>query len=522
VVSVTTDPSQWRQLKQSLSADTFLPVQQALLQFHNTLLKPLGLGYESHIRSWIGAMATLVVLPMPKTHSFPSMGGVDGQTGDIVLILPIIHRQQAEETFRRTLMEPGGWTTHRYNGILVYDPLDRVPQPENRGRLPSYSLASLWVGQNHFLVLANHSSLIHQVIDTQLGVTSLHSRPAYQQAIGQLNHSYPEPFAQVYLNIPALALILAREMGLYPPGERINLPQTEGLLLGLNLMPDGVGIKGLSWLKQPQKDWSPGNSTVGTIATRLPANTLFMFRGSNFTRLWQLYVNSRIFRLLGWLEPRKIHQTIETFLGMSLEENLFPWLQDEFCLAIVPNSQIGKGSPESSHFSSPFSASLVLMAKVRSRTIAEQVLHRVDHQMNQRYKLRLSIEEQPNGTVTRWFSPSGEVRATRSWLDDTTAVLSVGAPISLINLYEKTDQTQPGLHQNWLQDREPSHISLFIDCHQLLFGDAVPFMKLPPKHEGFWSSIQSIEGRVTIANPTHTIYEGLVRLTKNNGIQAPS
>lgn len=89
VVSVTTNPRQWQKLKQSLSADTYLPVQQALLQFHNTLLKPLGLGYESHMRSWIGAMATLVVLPMPKTYSFPSMGGVDRQTGDIVRFYPL-------------------------------------------------------------------------------------------------------------------------------------------------------------------------------------------------------------------------------------------------------------------------------------------------------------------------------------------------------------------------------------------------------------------------------------------------
>ncbi len=458
----------------------------------------------------------------------------------MVMILPVERPTTAEQLFNQpSLLQAGQWSSRTYKGVTIRDQVIRDREkPAATAPRPQYSIAILRRGNlnvanpnplnpnrgnpnrgdQEFLVVTTHPQLTNLVIETQQGQPALSQSPGYQQAAGQLRAI--APFAQVYVNVPAIALSFAKDMGLHRPGQIINPPQTQGFLSTINLESEGLRIKGLSWVQQRDTGNPLGSPTIGQMLTLLPSDTLLMLSGSNLTQLWQRYAHSSSSQLLSWLDPGTVRNTVETSLGLNLDQDLLSWMEGEFCLAILPAPQSSTNADPASQpansIASPFTAGVVLMVQVSDRRAAEQVLRRVDQVLLQKYKFRLEVKSIADQSVVEWISPAGQLLGTRGWLEDDVAFLTLGAPIAatLIN------PSQPNLSQNngfrliIPQDFNPSHLSLFLDFDRTFNGNSLPFLQLPPQSQGLWQAVQSLGGRVTINNQQTAHYDWFIRLKR--------
>jgi hypothetical protein len=61
----------------------------------------------------------------------------------------------------------------------------------------------------------------------------------------------------------------------------------QGVAATVNLEPEGMRFRGISWLKPNSTQKYQVENKTNTLARRLPADTLMMFSGGNLSRFWQ-------------------------------------------------------------------------------------------------------------------------------------------------------------------------------------------------------------------------------------------
>ena len=414
-VSVSTDAEQWQQLRQYGTQQTQAELEKNLTGLRDRFLTANGYNYQQDIQPWVGKEVTIALLPpelIPATNSQPNPQANVGQQS-LVIVLPIANPAAAKQLLEQPKpLKQGKWIERNYKGLEIR---------ETQGS-PTQNYSAALVDRN-FLLVTDNPKAIDKAIDTYKGTaTSLLQTPGYTNAIDRI--AAPQSFAQVYVNVPAAARVAAANpTRSFSPQGLAQLQNNQGLAATVNLEPEGMRMKSISWLKPNSDRVYAVENQAGSMQSRLPGETLMMLSGGNLQRLWQDYVQDAQSNPLAPLKPQELRGGVKSITGLDLDRDLLSWMGGEFALSVVPSVPKAAEARD-------FALSLVLMVKASNRTGAEESFGLLDRVMRSRYQFQIQQTKVKDREVVNWIAPYGTVTATHGWLDGNVAFLALGAPVA--------------------------------------------------------------------------------------------
>jgi hypothetical protein len=418
-LSVSTDNGQWQQLRQYGTQQTQAELEKNLAQLRDRFLTANGYNYQQDIQPWVGKEVTIALLPpsqlrtnapqQPTSQPNSLANAADRQS--IVMVLPIENPASAKQLLEQPKpLKQGSWSERNYKGLEIR---------ETQGS-PTQNYSAALVDQR-FLVVTDNPRATEKAIDTyKEGTGSLAQTVGYTKALGQI--ATPGRFAQVYVNVPAAAKVAAANPSSFSPQGLAQLQNNQGLAATVNLEPEGMRMKSISWLKPDSQRVYQVENKAGSMQSLLPGETLMMLSGGNLQRLWQDYVQDTQSNPLAPLRPDELRGGVKSTTGLNLDRDLLSWMGGEFALSVIPSAATGD--------SKDFALSLLFMVKANNRNQAEQSFEQLDRVMRSRYQFQIQETKVKDQPVVNWVAPYGTVTATHGWLEGDVAFLALGAPVA--------------------------------------------------------------------------------------------
>lgn len=406
-VSVSTEPTQWQQLRSQGTSESRAMLDRMLADWQDQFLTRQGLDFARDIQPWVGSEVTLAVMPESAKASSPTSPlGVP-----MVAVVPVANPVQALQSLR-TSSDRGGvtWKERDYNGTKL-----RESQGNADLRL------SMTVLDNRFLVLATSPKLIEQVVDTVKSGITLRDTPGYQSA-WQAVHD-PKAFANVFVNVPLAATqVAAKPASPVKPEAFAQTQQNQGFVLSAVLAEQSVQIKGLSWLKADSKRRLAVYNNARLIPNILPDSTYMFLSGGNLKQTWQDYDQGADSNSLAPIPPARLKDGLKTLADLDFDQDVLSWMGGEYALALIaaPASQSARNS----------GTGVALFAQASDRRGAEQFFQKLNQAVTTRYQFQSKEQQVQGQTVTTWLDQNNRLVATHGWLENNIAFLTAGAPVS--------------------------------------------------------------------------------------------
>lgn len=498
-VSLSTDSGQWQQLREFGTPQTQAELDKNLVELRDRFLTANGYNYQQDIQPWVGKKVTIAFLPSqskPTTDSTPEPpGNAPGNQESVVAVLPIANPVAAKQILEKPKpLKQGKWIERSYKGVEIR---------ETQGA-PSENYSATVLDQR-FLVVANNPQATERAIDAYKGDSSLAKTVGYTQALSKIEAQ--EPFAQLYVNVPAAATVAAANpWRSVSPQALAQLQQNQGLATTMTIEPEGVRFKSISWLKpNSQRTYVVENKTSG-MQSRLPAQTLMMMSGGNLQRLWQDYVLSSQSNPLTPIPPENLRAGVKSVTGLDLDRDLLSWMGSEFSLSVVP--AVSTGTPQD------FALSLVFMVQTNDRSSAEKSLEQLDQVMSSKYQFQLQKAQIKGQPVVNWVGPFGTLTATHGWLDGNTAFLTLGAPIAdtIITRPAKTLDNTDQFQKTVPSQLNPNNGLFFLDVEPTV--KALPLLQFFPGQQTFVQAMRSIGVTTAVSDERSIRYDMFVGLKK--------
>ncbi len=398
-VSVSTDPDQWQQLQKLGTSQTQKMIADKLQEWQTEFFNDRGLDYGKDIQPWIGRQATLALIPISATTASEAKKPLQ------MWVLPIANLAAAQTALSR--LGNTNLSKRTYKGVVIQQTGPQAAHP--------YAVTLV---NNKFLLITSVPKLMEQAIDTLQGQPSVAQIARYPQAISQIEAG--RPFAQVYLNLPtAIAQTTVSPVGASPspsPSPNQTL-EFQGLVANLSLESQAVKMSSVLWLNPISPGQLASANGAQKIAQRLPANSLSMFAIGNFQQVWQNYIQGSNLPYSDL--PRQLRDRFNTGTGLDFDREFAPWMTGEFGVALLPTK--GKGLQNTG---------IVLLAQTGDQPKAEQSLAKLDQMVSDRLRWIVSTTNTNHGSVVTWKVPPNLPVASRGWLEDKTAFVTLGGNIS--------------------------------------------------------------------------------------------
>ena len=514
-VSLSTNESQWQQLRQFGTPATEAAFSKNWSQFYDQLLSANGFDFDRDIKPWIGSEMTIaflapVALSNPQNPQQVQPYTADPQKGDAppVLVLPIANPVKAQALLSQPKVADGqAWVDRDYKGIKIREVQGKTEH--------AYAAAVLG---DRYVVISPDSKAIEQVVDTFKGKAAIVRTPGYNQAFSQLK-AETSPLLRLYVNVPtASAVATNNETQPVPPQGLALLQGSQGLAATVVLEPEGVGVDAVSWLPDESKVRYQVSNSAERMPTLLPASTVLMTSGGKFQQAWQNYsqlvgANSTTG---GVFNPSFIRQGFNNLTGMDFDKDLAAWMDGEFSLAMVSEPAV-KPTNSSSATAAPAKAGLMWLTQASDRKAAEAAFKKLDTVMRDRYHYRVEPNKLGDQPVVNWVSPFSSLTLTHGWLSGNVAFLTVGAGVG------STIAPAPAksLVQNPLFQGSSSKTLTSNNGHFYLelerFADrsiSLPLPILPPENQAYLSAIRSLNVTAAVQDSRTMQYDVQVLLRK--------
>lgn len=402
------------------------------------------LDFTRDILPWLGAQATFTALPITPATA------IESSDPPVVWILPI-PEQAKIEPFLNTLKQQ---TSREYQGIPIYN----VPGPV--GEVAGQGITLISQGRKQYLAWSNINAALEQVIDTAQGQPALAQVSRYQDAVIATGGDRPQ--AQFYLNFPAYA---AQNSPSPAPVDS----ELAGLAAALRVQDNQLRIKAMTWLPENSDRSLITEANISQIPQKLPGNTLATFTTSNFQASWQNAPQD-------W--QSNIRQGLQQLSGLNLEQEVLPWLNREFALAIVPipNARLNV-------------VGLVMVAQTQDRPKAVATLEKLDQTAQQRaWQISKDTEKQ----TTTWTMPPGIPLGQHGWLDQDTLFITLGPNLApAIQGRPNPPLNQVPLFRSTLPN--PGSSQLFVDFNNT-FSLTQSSPLIPQLAPAFQQALQPFQG----------------------------
>ncbi len=416
-VSLTTDPQQWQKLREFGTTETQAELDKNLVQLRDRFLTNNGYDFQKDIAPWVGNNVTIAILaPKTASKSIPkpvtTNEDVTGDQQSMVMVLPVKNSEIAKSIFAQPkTLKQGKWIDRTYQGIAI---------KQNQGQSGENFSAALLDGR--FLVITDSPKATERAIDAYKNQTSLATTGGFAENLPKIAHK--QPFAQFYVNVPTAAKIAAASPNRPLPAQVLaQLQNNQGLAATMTLEPEGIRLKGISWLNPNSQRVLAVENKAGKMQSRVPAETLMMLSGGNLQRLWGEYVLTSQGNPLSPIAPEQLRSGIKSLTDLDLDKDLLSWMKGEFSLSVIPNTP-KEGSPDS------FRAGLLFMVQTNNRKSAEASISQLDEVMTNQYQFQVQPGKVAGQPVVNWISPYGTLTATHGWLEGDVAFFVMGAPIT--------------------------------------------------------------------------------------------
>lgn len=481
-LTLSTDTAQWEQLSSLGRANTGQNWQQGVKDLETRLLEPLELSYADHIRPWVGDSLTLAYLA-PDVETVEQ---VDRQ--EVVWVLPIQNYEQASNLLDSNQLTLGRPPTKRtYNGVEVRE----FQGPEGQ----DYAIAVL---EQQLMIFSNVSIALNKVIDTvQARKPSIAETPRYQEAMRPILSG--QSFAHIFVNLPAAAnrMVATGDLQL-SEGTLARIKEVQGLGSTVSLESDGLQINGVSWLKPDAEQILEIDNNARDIAKHLPEDTFLMMSGGNFQQLWQDFAAGTPAKLLLPFNPKVWNDDLQEGVGINLNQDFIPWMDGEFAGALVP-VQTGEDKDSGKREG----VGIALLTKPSDRTAATKAFKTLDDTVQERYDFQISESKVANKIVTTWKVHTGIAVGSHGWLDQSTAFLTLGGPITnRLVQPPKTNLTQSEQFKAVTRSplRPTSHFYIDMPTSLNLSQNSPLLPKLTPNVVNFLQNFQGIGVTAAINN----------------------
>ncbi len=506
VLTVSTDPNQWRQLRSFGTTTSQAALDQNIAQVRDRFLTPNSIDYERDIQPWVGNDATFALLS-PQAESTPTEGSTlrTPAPQPAVLVLPIRDGGKAKEILEKSrATSKRTWNTRKHKDIEIQESQD--PEAISPKASQTLSVAAI---DNKLLVIANSARSIDRAIETYKGEKNsppLNQAPGYNDALGQIKTE--GSFAKVYMNLPGMAAV-----SLAQPEKKNNANPTQGWTLNASLTGEGIQFKSLLWLKPDgDRKFSPTGSAEG-LPDRLPAEALMFTAGGNFKQFWSDYSRDYNSSAIKLLDPTTFKQEFRGALGMDLEQDFTNWMGGPFALSALP------AAPGSSP-NTP--VGLVLMVQASDRRAADKTFTQLDDTMKRKYNFKVEPAKMGSQDIVNWNMGSTGISITRGWLDNNVAFLSIGAPVASTFLPRPT--TPLGRNTIFQQvlptDPKLQGGNFFIDLEKASTYKNLPLLRFPDALKLWSEGIRSIGVNTRVTSDRTTRYDAIV-LLKRGGTPRP-
>lgn len=491
VVSTTTEPEQWTQLRAFGTQKSQAFLDQNIAQVRDRFLFDNGLDYQRDIQPWVGGDASFALLS-PQAETEPPADGSSVRPANpqpALLILPIQDAPKAKEVLGKS-RNGQQWTKRTYKDVEIQE--GQVGKANK-----SLEIAVL---DGKLVVVANSPKAIEQAIETYKGRKAIATLPGYSNALGQIQTG--PSFSTIYLNLPAMAQQGGR---LKRPNPKKDL-LTQGWAMTTTLQNDGIQFKSVLWLKPDSQIKFSTENNAKTMAARLPADSVMTLAGGSFKQFWTDYSRDYATNSIKLLDPTSFKQEIRGAIGMDLEQDFANWMDGEFSLALLP---VPSGS-------SPLNpVGVTMMVQASDRRAAEKALTQLDETMARKYNFKIEPNKVANQDVVLWKMSNGEISVTRGWLDNNIAFLTLGGPVATTFLPRPANPlTNQPMFQQVIDAKAAKSGEIFIDLEKAATYKDLPLLRSPLSNLLWIEAIRSI-GITTANTSDRTIrYDATVLLKK--------
>ncbi|MCF2145499.1 DUF3352 domain-containing protein [Desmonostoc muscorum LEGE 12446] len=507
-VSLTTDPQQWQKLREFGTKETQAELDKNLVQLRDRFLTNNGYDFQKDIAPWVGNNVTIAILaPTTASKSVPKPVTTDEDvTGDqqsMVMVLPIKNPEIAKNIFAQPkTLKQGKWVDRTYQGIAI---------KQNQGQPGENFSAALLDGR--FLVITDSPKATERAIDAYKNQTSLATTGGFAENLPKIANN--QPFAQFYVNVPTAAKIAAASPNRPLPAQVLaQLQNNQGLAATMTLEPEGIRLKGVSWLNPNSQRVLAVENKAGKMQSRVPAETLMMLSGGNLQRLWGEYVLTSQGNPLSPIAPEQLRGGVKSLTDLDLDKDLLSWMKGEFSLSVIPNTP-KEGSPDN------FRAGLLFMVQTSDayggqslRKSAQAAISKLDEVMINQYQFQVQPGKVAGQPVVNWVSPYGTLTATHGWLDGDVAFLVVGAPITdkILPKPNTTLASTLPFQQTVPTEPNPTNGQFFLDVERTVKNFPLP--TLIPNQQTLLSATRSIGMTSAVSDNRSNRYDIFIALKK--------
>lgn len=501
-ISLTTDESQWRKLREFGTPESQALLDRYLLQLRDRFLSVNGYNYQQDIQPWVGSEITVGFLPpfpVPigndKTDSTPSAARFSGQHS-VVMVLPINNSLRAKQVLEKAQPPQNGrWVNRTYKDVEIKQ-MQGVPE-ENQ-----YAVTVL---DGRYLVISNDSPTISRIIDTYKGAPALADMAGATKVWQRLEAS--RPFARLFINVPIAAAVASLNSANPNPKKIATQQHNQGFASTLTLESDGIGLDSMAWLKPDSELKYTVENNARTMATRLPADTLMMISGSNLQQLWSDYTAGVDANPISPLDPQWLRRSIKSTTNLDLEKDLLSWMAGEFSFSIVPPVE---GS------NARYPIGVLFMVQASDRRAGEETLKKLDRAMSEEYNFTVEETQLASQPVVQWTSPQKSLSVTYGWLNGNVAFLSFLAPVGEAIV---PAPKQPLAMSEQFQDIVPLELTpnngyFFMDVERAIQTETPSWIQLPSQQQILIDAIQAIGVSTAVESDRTTRYQVFVRLNK--------
>lgn len=505
-VTLTTETEQWQQLRQFGTPETQASFDNQLAEWRDRWLRQYNLSFAEDIEPWIGPEATLAWIPESAVTSEGEPGSVLLGEQRRILLLPIADPEAAQVSVASFPLATDTESSMVYRGVTL-NPLPTTSGDSNQ---------SLLVGLlgTRLLLVAEDQAVAQKAIDAYKGGKNLADLAGYRRSFEHIG--MPQAFGKLYLNVPGTTQLLAQSSQPELPKTIIeNFQESRGVAATVVLESQGLRIKSTSWLG-PESDVEYVDTNVPTqLPQYLPRDTLVLASGGNFQQFWQDLSDRRTWGALTAFNPDNLALALQSSTGLTLTDDLLPWMAGEFALALVPTQAEAVADGETA-LPNP---GLIALIQVSDRPQAERVFNQLDQVVKNRY--RFTITDAPEGDIemVKWTSPFESTTISRGWLDTSIAFLTVGnSTEAAIVPQPRRSLARSPLFQLTTGDAPyPNNGYFYVNFEALNQSDNNLFIpSLPVENQGVLRALQALGVTATVVDEQRLRYDLYLALERGN------
>ncbi|MBW4644739.1 MAG: DUF3352 domain-containing protein [Goleter apudmare HA4340-LM2] len=497
-VSLSTDPKEWQKLREFGTKETQAELDKSLIQLRDRLLTNNGYNFQKDIQPWVGDKVTIAILTPQKSPAKPVATSVDPDSNQqsIVMVLPVKNSEKAKSILAQPkTRKQGQWIDRTYQGF---------PIKQTDGATGENLSATLLDGR--FLVITDHPKATERAIDAYKNQASLATTGGFAENFPKIANY--QTFAQFYVNVPKAAKIAAAAPNRQLPAQVLaQLQNNQGLAGTVTLEPEGIRLKGISWLNPNSQRVLKVENKAGNMQNRIPAETLMMLSGGNLYRSWENYVLTSQGNPLSPITPEQLRSGIKSLTELDLERDLLSWMKGEFSVSVIPNTPTAD-SPDD------FRAGFLFMVKASDRPSAEKSLKQLDEVMKNQFQFQIQQGKVAGKPVVNWIGPFGTQTATHGWLDGDVAFLVVGAPITdkIVPQPNYTLASTLPFQQTVPPEPNPTNGQFFLDVERT--AKNFPLPTLFPNQQTWLTVTRSIGVTTAVSDSRSNRYDVFLALKK--------